>query len=201
MFTGIIEAQGVVDEIVAIGSNLTFRISSPLSQGFKPDQSVSHDGVCLTVEKTGEGWHQVTAVDETLKKTTISGWKPGDVINLEQCLPIGGRLDGHFVQGHIDATGLCRQVDQKSGSTEFTFGFDSKFAALVIEKGSVCVNGISLTAFNVGVDHFTVAIIPYTIEHTNLKFLKQGDSINLEFDVLGKYILRSKELAAAAPIS
>lgn len=196
MFTGIIEALGTVDEVVRTGSNLTFRISSPLSTGFRPDQSVSHDGVCLTVEQAGDGWHQVTAIDETLQKTTISRWAPGTPVNLEQCLPVNGRLDGHFVQGHVDTTGTCLEIREKTGSREYTIGFDKRFAPLVIEKGSVCVSGVSLTAFDVGADSFRVAIIPYTLQHTNLQYLEPGQAVNIEFDVLGKYILRRNEVTS-----
>ncbi len=194
MFTGIIESLGVVSEVVTKGTNLTFLIRSPLSHTFKPDQSVSHDGVCLTIEKIEDGQHQVTAIEETLKKTTLENWKKGDLINLEQCLQIGGRLDGHFVQGHIDTTGTCTAIIEKEGSRELIIQFPERFAPLLIEKGSVCLNGISLTTFNVTNTSFQVAIIPYTIEHTNLKQLKTGDQVNLEFDVMGKYALRIDSL-------
>ncbi len=194
MFTGIIESLGVVNEIVTKGTNLTFLIASPLSSLFKPDQSVSHNGVCLTVESIKGDVHQVTAIEETLKKTTLGNWKKGSFINLEQCLQVGGRLDGHFVQGHVDTTGTCTAIIEKNGSREFVIGFPENFAPLLIEKGSVCLDGISLTTFNITHASFQVAIIPYTIEHTNLKRLQIGDPVNLEFDVLGKYLLRSKSL-------
>jgi riboflavin synthase len=138
----------------------------------------------------------VTAISETLQKTNLSGWTPGTIVNIERCLPIGGRLDGHFVQGHVDGTGVCANRTDRNGSTEFVIEFAKNFAELIIEKGSICLNGISLTAFNVGINRFTVAVIPYTIEHTNIKNLQPGDSVNLEFDILGKYINRKISLSA-----
>jgi riboflavin synthase len=194
MFTGIIETVGVVKEVITNGSNRTFWIESALSNQFKPDQSVSHNGVCLTVEEVKDSLHRVTAIDETLEKTDLKDWKEGNLINLERCLLFDGRLDGHFVQGHVDTTGKCVSITQKEGSWEFEFEFPKKFAELVIEKGSICVNGISLTAFNVKKKCFTVAIIPYTFEHTNIHTIKEKNSVNLEFDILGKYILRRLSL-------
>jgi riboflavin synthase len=191
MFTGIIEAIGKITEIIDTGSNKTLWIASPLSDGLKVDQSVSHSGVCLTVEEIRKGRHRVTAIDETLKKTNLGSLKPGDVVNLERCLALNGRLDGHFVQGHVDTTGICSGIVEKEGSWEYTFKFPEHFAPLIIEKGSVCVEGISLTAFNVTRDHFTVAVIPYTYEHTNLGNISLDARVNLEFDLLGKYIQRS----------
>jgi len=158
------------------------------------DQSVSHNGVCLTVEAVIGDWHQVTAIEETLEKSDLSSWKPGDHINIERCLPMNGRLDGHFVQGHVDCTATCTTLVTKAGSWEYTFRFPDSFAELIIEKGSISVNGISLTAFAVGLDHFSVAIIPYTFEHTNMNGLKEGMTVNLEFDLLGKYIMRKWSL-------
>jgi len=196
MFTGIIEALGVVTEVVTKGSNRTFRVESPLSHAFKIDQSVSHNGVCLTVEQVTENAHQVTAIDETLQKTSLGSWSAGTLVNLEQCLPMNGRLDGHFVQGHVDSTGICTNLLEKDGSWEYTIQFQEDFAALMIEKGSISLNGISLTAFNVTNNSFTVAIIPYTYEHTNIKQLKLGDTVNLEFDLIGKYITRKLALSA-----
>ena len=194
MFTGIIETIGKILSVEAQGTNKTFVISSPLSEGFKVDQSVAHNGVCLTVESAGPQSHTVTAIEETLKKTSLGTWKTGDLVNIEQCLPANGRLDGHFVQGHVDATGECINKKTLEGSWEFTIRFPPQFAALVIEKGSISLNGISLTIFNVGQDEFTVAIIPYTFEHTNMNRLNVGDLVNLEFDLLGKYILRKLTL-------
>ncbi len=194
MFTGIIEAIGQVKEIVTMGTNKIFWISSPLSSTFKIDQSIAHNGVCLTIEEVQDGLHRVTAVQETLEKTELNQWKPGTQVNLERSLLPGNRLDGHFVQGHVDTTGACKKIRDKRGSHEFTFSFPRKMAALVIEKGSITINGISLTAFDVKKDSFKVAIIPYTFEHTNLSQLVEGDEVNLEFDMIGKYILRKLSL-------
>lgn len=194
MFTGIVEATGIVKEIAASGTNKMFWIESSLSFSFKVDQSISHNGVCLTIEDVQENLHKVTAVEETLAKTELDQWKIGSTINMERSLLLTNRFDGHFVQGHVDTTAVCKKIRYKRGSHEFEFEFPKKFAALVIEKGSVCVNGISLTAFDVKKDAFKVAIIPYTFEHTNLQFLKEGDKVNLEFDMIGKYILRKLSL-------
>ena len=194
MFTGIIETVGEVLSVEARGTNKTFAISSPLSGAFKVDQSVAHNGVCLTVESLGPQSHTVTAIEETLKKTSLGYWKIGDLVNIEQCLAANGRLDGHFVQGHVDSTGECIEKKTLEGSWEYTIRFPRQFAPLVIEKGSISLNGISLTIFNVAPDQFTVAIIPYTFEHTNMNRLKEGDLVNLEFDLLGKYILRKLSL-------
>jgi riboflavin synthase len=191
MFTGIIEAMGQVKEVKSNGTNKTFWIQSPLSADFKVDQSVAHNGVCLTVEEVYENRHKVTAVEETLLKTTLGQWEQGFPINLERSLLPSSRLDGHFVQGHVDTIGVCQHIEDKNGSWEFTFSFPEEFAALVIEKGSISLNGTSLTIFNVLKNEFTVAIIPYTYEHTSLHYLKKGNTVNLEFDMLGKYITRS----------
>jgi riboflavin synthase len=196
MFTGIIETTGTVQEVIINGTNRSFYIKSPLSQEFTVDQSISHDGVCLTIEEIHGHGHKVTAISETLQKTNLSTWGKGTVVNIERCLPVNGRLDGHFVQGHVDGTGVCVDRIERNGSSEFVIEFPKNFAELVIEKGSICLNGISLTAFNVGINRFTVAIIPYTLEHTNIKNLKPGDSVNLEFDLLGKYINRKISLSA-----
>lgn len=190
MFTGIIEATGQVREISTSGTNKTFWIASPLSASFQVDQSIAHNGVCLTVEEVFGDAHRVTAVEETLKKTELGHWTAGTTINLERSLLPTNRLDGHFVQGHVDATAVCKKIRDRNGSHEFEFSFPKKFAPLVIEKGSVCVNGISLTAFDVGKHSFRVAIIPYTFTHTNLQFLKEDEEVNIEFDMIGKYILR-----------
>src|SRR3982751_5210583 len=168
MFTGIIESMGQLRETSTSGTNKSFWISSPLSSTFKIDQSVSHDGVCLTVEDVQNDIHKVTAVAETLQKTTLAAWHPGKQINLERSLVPGNRLDGHFVQGHADTTAICKNIVNKEGSFEMVFRFQKKFAQLVIEKGSIAVNGISLTAFDVRKNSFTVAVIPFTYEHTNL---------------------------------
>jgi len=194
MFTGIIESTGTVKDVIINGSNKTFWVQSPLSDQFKIDQSVSHSGVCLTIEEIKEGSHRVTAIAETLSKTNLDSWGRGTVVNLERCLALNGRLDGHFVQGHVDATGTCLSKTDKNGSWEFEIAFSEAFAPLMIEKGSICLNGISLTAFNVGRDRFTVAIIPYTYEHTDINAVEPGQAVNLEFDLLGKYIARSLSL-------
>lgn len=190
MFTGIIESTGLVKEVITNGSNRTFWVVSALSPQLKIDQSVSHSGICLTVEEIKENCHRVTAIDETLQKTNIGDWKEGSLINLERCLQLNARIDGHLVQGHVDATATCTKRKEKKGSWEFEFEFNKKFAELVIEKGSICINGISLTAFNVKKKSFGVAIIPYTFEHTNIKKVQKGDSVNLEFDMIGKYLVR-----------
>ncbi len=194
MFTGIIESMGLVKEVISNGSNRTFWIESPLTDQLKTDQSVSHSGVCLTVEETKGNRHRVTAIEETLKKTNLGSWEEGSVTNLERCLLMNGRLDGHLVQGHADARGTCVKKEERDGSWEFEFEFPGKFAELIIEKGSICVNGISLTAFDVKRKHFKTAIIPYTFDHTNMKGLEPGDTVNLEFDLVGKYLLRRLSL-------
>ena len=194
MFTGIIEAIGTVSAIEIYGSNTTFWINSNLSGQFKVDQSVSHSGVCLTVEEAQINKHRVTAIDETLKKTNLSSWVKGTIVNLEQSLVMNGRLDGHIVQGHVDTVATCVEKKNVNGSWEYTFDFDPQFAGLVIEKGSISLNGISLTIFNVGANTFTVAIIPYTFEHTNIQQVEQGSKVNVEFDMVGKYIERIARL-------
>lgn len=195
MFTGIIEATGLVQEIISEGSNRKFRIKSLLASELKVDQSVSHDGACLTIEEIQNELYRVTAIEETLKKTNLGSWSPGTIINLERSLVMNARLDGHFVQGHVDTTAECTSVTKKEGSHDFEFRFPEKFSALVIEKGSICVNGISLTAFNVKRRKFTVAIIPYTFEHTNINTIKKGSIVNIEFDMIGKYMLRKLSLS------
>lgn len=194
MFTGIIESTGLVKELIPNGSNRTFWIESAISSQLKADQSVSHNGACLTVEEVTGHLHRVTAVDETLQKTNLGSWETGTLVNLERCLALDGRLDGHFVQGHVDCTGTCTQIEAKEGSWVLSFRFPTAFSPLLVEKGSVTVNGISLTAFAVKRKKFSVAIIPYTYEHTNIHALKPGDAVNLEFDLIGKYILRNINL-------
>ncbi|MBC7950119.1 MAG: riboflavin synthase [Chitinophagaceae bacterium] len=190
MFTGIIESAGIIKEVISNGSNRSFWIESSISDEFRVDQSVSHSGVCLTVEEVDRRQHRVTAIEETLSKTNISNWKVGTQVNLERCLVVNARLDGHFVQGHIDTTGTCKERLDKKGSWEFEFQFPGEFASLIIEKGSIAINGVSLTAFNVKKKRFSVAIIPYTFDHTDLQHVQPGDAVNLEFDIIGKYILR-----------
>ena len=196
MFTGIIETVGFVKDLIPTGSNKSFWIESPLSSSFKVDQSVSHSGVCLTVEEIRGNMHRVTAIEETLSKTNLGDWKTGQLINLERCLLPDSRIDGHFVQGHVDTTGLCLKKKEKKGSWEYEIQFPKRFAPLLIEKGSISMDGISLTAFNVRKRSFRVAVIPYTYEHTNIHKLEEGFTVNLEFDLLGKYILRRLSLKA-----
>lgn len=194
MFTGIIQAIGTVQQVETKGSNHTFLIKSPVSGAFKVDQSVSHNGVCLTVEAIFEDIHQVTAIEETLQKTNLGNWKPGTLVNLETCLAINGKLDGHIVQGHVDTVATCTKIIDKAGSREYSFLIPAEFSSLIIEKGSISLNGISLTIFNVTETGFTVAIIPYTLEHTNMKQLKENDTVNIEFDMIGKYVNRIADL-------
>lgn len=194
MFTGIIETLGSVVHVDQQGTNRTFWISSSISDQLKVDQSLSHNGVCLTVEETSAGSHRVTVVQETRDKSNLGLWKTAQPVNLERCLPFNGRLDGHVVQGHVDATGTLIEKNDLGGSWLFSFSFPEQFASLIIEKGSVCLNGISLTAFNVTNDTFSVAIIPYTYHHTNLYQLSPGDTVNLEFDMIGKYVTRFLEV-------
>jgi len=193
MFTGIIETTATITAVSSSGTNKTFRVSSAITEQLKVDQSVSHNGVCLTVEAVSGHEYQVTAVAETLQKTNLGNWKTGHLVNLERCLQPSGRLDGHFVQGHTDTTGLVKEKTDLNGSWQFIIEFDPAFAPYIIEKGSVAVNGISLTAFNVTGHTFSVAIIPYTYTHTNLQMVQPGDAVNLEFDMLGKYIIRWAE--------
>lgn len=193
MFTGIIETQGMITEIITSGTNKTFWIASPISNELSVDQSLAHNGVCLTVEEVADGRHRITAIEESINKTNIKSWSEGNSVNLERCLQMNGRIDGHIVQGHVDAVAKCVDVIEKNGSWEFVFGFDKEFASLVIEKGSITINGISLTLFNVTQETFQVAIIPYTMEHTNMQHLKKGDYVNIEFDMVGKYVNRFME--------
>jgi riboflavin synthase len=195
MFTGIIESLGNIKGIQHEGSNIHFTIESGISKDLKIDQSVAHEGVCLTVTACNAETHTVTAVAETLQKTNLASWSTGKAVNLERAMKLGDRLDGHIVQGHVDTTGKCLERKEAGGSHLFHFEFPESFAALIIEKGSVCINGVSLTAFNVGRSTFSVTIIPYTLEHTTFEHLQAGDIINLEFDILGKYMLRMKEVS------
>ncbi|CCH51277.1 riboflavin synthase, alpha subunit [Fibrisoma limi BUZ 3] len=189
MFTGIVETTGTVSAIEAEGTNLTFRIESSMAPELKVDQSVNHNGVCLTVTSVAGDSYTVTAVDETLQKTNLGRLKPGDRVNLERCMPATGRFDGHIVQGHVDQTGICTNVQDMNGSWLFDFQYDPNAAGNVtVEKGSICINGVSLTVFNSHDDGFRVTIIPYTYEHTTFRDLKAGDVVNLEFDIVGKYI-------------
>ena len=190
MFTGIIEATGRIEAVSDAGTNRILWLSSPITGELKIDQSVSHSGVCLTVEEIKNGRYRVTAIAETLEKTNLGSWETGDLVNLERCLSFQGRLDGHIVQGHVDATAACIDKKDRDGSWEFRFRFPEEFAPLVIEKGSISLNGISLTIFQVTKNEFSVAIIPYTYEHTNLHNVREGSVMNLEFDIIGKYVAR-----------
>ena len=194
MFTGIIEALGVVQKIEKDRSNIHFTIASPISGELKVDQSVSHSGVCLTVVETGEmpagAFHVVTAVEETLRRTNLGAWAAGTLVNLERSMSLAGRLDGHIVQGHVDAAATCVEVLETGGSWRFTFRYQPSPEHILVDKGSVCVNGVSLTVVEPRDDLFSVAIIPFTWEHTNFKTLKAGDPVNIEFDIIGKYISR-----------
>lgn len=193
MFTGIIETVGQVAGLEKKGGNLDLIISSSVSKELKIDQSVSHNGVCLTVVEVSGNTHRVTAIDETLKKTNFASLKIGDEVNLERCMKIGNRLDGHIVQGHVDQTAECISVSEEKGSWVSTFQYHPSKENMVVEKGSICVNGISFTAFNAKENLFSVAIIPYTFENTNIKQIKKGSLVNLEFDVIGKYVARMME--------
>lgn len=190
MFTGIIESTGHIQSIITVGTNKTFWVLSPISNQFSVDQSVSHNGVCLTVEEIKDGMHKTTAINETLNKTNLSSWKEGCSINLERCIQMNGRLDGHIIQGHVDTTAICTSTIEKDGSWEYSFETDKKFAGLMIEKGSISLNGISLTIFDVTNEGFSVAIIPYTYNHTNMHHLQVSDKVNIEFDMIGKYVSR-----------
>ncbi|POY35192.1 riboflavin synthase [Solitalea longa] len=190
MFTGIIETLGVVKQIKNEGSNIHFTIESSISNELKIDQSVAHNGVCLTVVAQTENTHTVTAIDETLKKSNLGDWKIGSKVNLERCMQLNGRLDGHIVQGHVDQTAACTTVESKEGSWEFTFEYNTDNGNVTVEKGSITVNGTSLTVVNSREGKFSVAIIPYTFEHTNFHEIKPGTVVNLEFDIIGKYVAR-----------
>ena len=190
MFTGIIETIGKVTTLQRDKGNLHITVSSSISEELKIDQSVAHNGVCLTVVALDKDTHTVTAIDETLNKTNLGKLKEGDILNLERCMQMNGRLDGHIVQGHVDQTAQCIDLVNREGSWEFTFQYDTQPGNVTVEKGSVCVNGISLTVVNSRDDKFSVAIIPYTFEHTNLQTVKPGDTVNLEFDIIGKYVAR-----------
>lgn len=190
MFTGIIETLGTVTGLTKEGTNVRFDISSPITGQLKVDQSVSHNGVCLTVVGIKGNTYSVTAIDETLKKTNLKSWAIGKKVNLERCMPANGRFDGHIVQGHVDQVGKVDQIAEQDGSWIFDFSFEPNTGNITVEKGSITVNGTSLTCFNSKNGKFSVAIIPYTYEHTNFHELKVGDEVNLEFDIIGKYIQR-----------
>lgn len=190
MFTGIIETLGRVKTLRKEDQNLHITIESPISSQLKIDQSVAHNGVCLTVVSLEQNTHTVTAIDETLSKTNLRTLKEGDLVNLERCMQMNGRLDGHIVQGHVDQTAECVDLKERGGSWEYTFKYDAAMGNITVEKGSVCVNGISLTVVNSLENQFSVAIIPYTFKNTNLQQVRPGDLVNLEFDIIGKYVAR-----------
>ncbi len=190
MFTGIIETLGTVKAVVRELDNIHFTIASSLSNELKIDQSVAHNGVCLTVVGISDDTHTVTAIQETLEKTDLQHLKVGSPVNLERCMQMNARLDGHIVQGHVDQTAICIKRAELDGSWEYRFKYDPSAGNVTVEKGSICVNGISLTVVNSNDDEFSVFIIPYTYEHTNLHNVNVGDTVNLEFDIIGKYVAR-----------
>ena len=188
MFTGIIETLGTVRHIQQEKENITFTIQASLTPQLKIDQSIAHNGVCLTVTNLLADTYTVTAIWETLEKTNLRTWQVGTLVNLERCMPANGRFDGHFVQGHTDQTGVCTEVQDQNGSWKFSFAYDHTSGNLTVEKGSICVNGVSLTVVGSQEGKFSVAIIPYTYEHTNFKQIEVGSVVNLEFDIIGKYL-------------
>jgi riboflavin synthase len=193
MFTGIIETMGRVSAIRREASNIHFSIQAPFTAELQVDQSVAHNGVCLTVVAIAGDTYTVTAIDETLRKTNLGDLQEGDFVNLERCMLANSRFDGHIVQGHVDTTAVCTAVEDQNGSWLYRFSHDDAPGFLTVEKGSICVNGISLTVVNSRPDRFSVAIIPYTHQHTNLQYLRPGDRVNLEFDIIGKYVARMLE--------
>ncbi|MCX6183673.1 MAG: riboflavin synthase [Flavobacterium sp.] len=190
MFTGIIETLGTLVEAKKDQENLHLTVQTPLTSELKIDQSVAHNGVCLTVVSKTDTAYTVTAIQETCLKTNIETWAIGDAINLERAMVLGARLDGHIVQGHVDQTGICTEIKEADGSWYFSFEYDPSLHNITIEKGSITVNGVSLTVVNSNANSFSVAIIPYTYEHTNFQTFKVGTQVNLEFDVIGKYVSR-----------
>ena len=193
MFTGIIETIGIIKQVIPQGTNIDLWVESSITPELKVDQSLAHNGVCLTVVEINGLQYKVTAVAETILKTNLAGWQPGHEVNLERSLKVGDRLDGHFVQGHVDTIATCIDKQILQGSWLFRFKYPTAFAALIIEKGSICINGVSLTAFHIGKDEFTVTIIPYTYQHTTFQNIEKGTIVNIELDVLGKYLLRQNE--------
>ena len=188
MFTGIIESTGKIQKILREGSNTIFEIETDIASELKVDQSLAHNGVCLTITEVKGHIHCVTAVEETLLKTSLGQWKEGAIVNLERSMPANGRFDGHIVQGHVDQTGVCTKKETLEGSWLFDFEYDASQGNFLVEKGSVCIDGVSLTVFDVSPGKFRVTIIPYTYEHTNFQQYEEGTIVNLEFDVIGKYI-------------
>jgi riboflavin synthase len=194
MFTGIIETLGIIKDLKKENDNLHITVSSAITHELKIDQSVAHNGVCLTVVALNNDAFTVTAIRETIEKTNLSDWKVGDLINIERAMKLGDRLDGHIVQGHVDQTGIFKSIEEANGSWYFTFSYDKSSNNITIEKGSITVNGVSLTVVNSKENEFSVAIIPYTYENTNFKDFRIGTKINLEFDVVGKYVARLHSL-------
>lgn len=194
MFTGIVDSMGRLEAMHKEGTNVVMDFSSSISDELRVDQSLAHNGVCLTVVQCGNGRHRVVAVRETMERTALGDLQAGDKVNLERCLRIGDRLDGHWVQGHVDDTGNCVDIQDVGGSWMFKFQYPPRHAALLVPKGSITVNGVSLTLVEVGPDFLTIAVIPYTYAHTTLGLLKAGQRVNLEFDLLGKYFLRQQSL-------
>ena len=194
MFTGIIESQGTVIELKNDKDNLQVTVKCDFTNELKVDQSVAHNGVCLTVVAIKEDCYTVTAIKETIDKTNLGNWEIGGIVNLERAMKLGDRLDGHIVQGHVDQTGICTKVEEANGSWYYTFEYDFYLNNITIEKGSITVNGVSLTVVNSKTNEFSVAIIPYTYEHTNFNTFKVGTKINLEFDVIGKYVSKLNSL-------
>jgi riboflavin synthase len=190
MFTGIIETLGIIKALRKEDENLHITVSSSITNELKIDQSVAHNGVCLTVVGTENDNYTVTAIQETINKTNVGDWKINDIVNLERAMKLGDRLDGHIVQGHVDQIGICKSIQETDGSWRFTFEYDSSLNNITIEKGSITVNGVSLTVVDSKTNEFSVAIIPYTYEHTNFKNFEIGSTINLEFDVIGKYVAK-----------
>lgn len=188
MFTGIIESLGVIIIKKRVGGNIILGIQSDFLNELKVDQSVAHNGVCLTVSSVSKQFYEVTLIDETIRRTNFSNIYEGDYVNLERCLKIGDRIDGHLVQGHVDQVGICSKIVVLDGSWIFEFEYDPILGNITIEKGSICINGVSLTVVDSKENSFSVAIIPYTFDHTTFKYLKLGDQVNLEFDALGKYV-------------
>ncbi|HSZ71073.1 MAG TPA: riboflavin synthase [Cytophagaceae bacterium] len=199
MFTGIVETIGIVREVKYDRSNLILTVASSISKELKIDQSVSHNGACLTVVAFDNETHQLVLIDETLQKTNFNRIKVGDEVNLERCLPFNGRLDGHMVQGHVDLTGVCTAVIDQNGSWKYIVEYDAGSGFITVPKGSVCLNGISLTVVDSGPGRLSVAIIPYTFEHTNMKNVQIGSKINIEFDIIGKYITQYAALYKCEP--
>lgn len=201
MFTGIVEALGTVVSVEPYGSGKAFWLTCPFTHELRIDESLSHNGACLTIAALDGDRYQVIAIEETLRRTNLGAWKPGDRVNLERSMPASGRFDGHIVQGHVDTLGHLDSVEDRGGSWLLRFRFPREYARLVVEKGSCCINGVSLTVFDLTEESLHVALIPYTWEHTNLADLRPGDAVNLEYDLVGKYLLRALSVADIQPVA